>query len=79
MRAQYKNIREAYKYYAGLSPLGRIMCVGPGTLSEMLGHCNNFIDGKTIKISDVDLQLIACNGGKRFSSYLSPDKALVRF
>lgn len=78
MRQHYGPLREAYKYYAGLSPLGRVMCVGPGVLTEMLGHCDNFVDGKTIKISDIDLQLIACNGGKRSNSQLSPDKALVR-
>ena len=78
MKKQYKGIREAYKYYAGLSPLGKIMCIGPGTLTELLSKCENFVDGKTIKISDIDLSLIACNGGKRVTNYLSPDKALVR-
>lgn len=74
----YGHMRETYKYYAGLSPLGRMPCIGPGTLTELLNRCDGFIDGKTIKISDVDLQVIACNGGKRVVNYLSPDKALIR-
>jgi hypothetical protein len=54
------------------------MCIGPGNLTEMLNHCNNFIDGKTVKISDIDLELISCNGGKKVRNDLTPDKAIVR-
>ena len=78
MKSIYKKLRETYKFYSGVSPLGRINCVGSGTLGEMLTHCNGFIDGKTVRLSDVDLQVIACNGGKRVANWLSPDKALVR-
>jgi len=38
------------------------MSIGPGTMTELFHHCENFIDGKVIKISDIDLQLIAVNG-----------------
>ena len=55
------------------------MCTGSGVISEILSHCNGFVDGKSIKLSDVDLEIIACNGGKRVSNWLSPDKAIVRF
>lgn len=58
--------------------MGRVMCIGPGNLTEMLNHCNNFIDGKTVKISDIDLELISCNGGKKVRNDLTPDKAIVR-
>ena len=78
IKSIYKHIREAYKYYAGVAPLGRVNSIGPGTMTEMLNKCEGFIDGKSIKISDVDLQIIACNGGKRITNYLSPDKALIR-
>ena len=71
-------MRETYKYYAGLSPLGRLMSISSPTLAEMLSKCNGFVDQKTIKLSDIDLQVIACNGGKRVSNWLSPDKNLVR-
>ena len=78
IKTVYKCLRETYKYHAGLQPLGRIMCVGSGTLTEILNNCEDFVDGKTIKISDVDLQVIACNGGRRAANWLDPDKALVR-
>ena len=79
LKSVWPHVREAYKYYAGLSPLGRVMGMGPTTLGELLSHCSDFIDGNTIRGSDIDLQFIACNGGKKVQSYLSPDKGLVRF
>jgi len=79
IKSVWPHIREVYKYYAGLSPLGRIMGMGSTTLAELLHHCADFIDNAAIKGSDIDLQFIACNGGKKVTSYLSPDKGLVRF
>ena len=78
MRKAYVHLREGYKYYSGVSPLGRIMCIGPGTLTELLGNCREFIDNKSIKITDIDLSIIACNGVLR-SNFLNPEKALCRY
>lgn len=37
LKSIYVHIREAYKYYSGLSPLGgRITCTGPGTMTELI-------------------------------------------
>jgi len=79
LKEKWVHIREAFKYYAGLSPLGRVMGMGSTVLAEMLHHCSDFVDQGVIKNSDVDLQFIACNGGKKVRTYLSPDKGLVRF
>ena len=54
------------------------MSIGPGTLTEMLHNCTEMIDGRVIKLSDIDLALIACNGGRKFTTMYTPDKALVR-
>jgi hypothetical protein len=78
LKTQYKYLRDVYKYHAGLAT-ARVVSVGSGIISEILSHCNEFIDGRQLKLSDVDLEVIACNGGKRESNYLSPDKSLVRF
>lgn len=48
-------------------------------MTELLGRCPDFIDSKHIKISDIDLGVIACNGGRRGGNPLSPNNALVRF
>jgi len=78
LKSIYKKIRETYKYISGLQPLGRCMSIGAGTLTEMLHHCTDFIDGRVIKLSDIDLALIACNGGRKVTTMWTPDKALVR-
>lgn len=44
----------------------------------MIGKCEGFIDGVTIKLTDVDLAIIACNGGNGGQNRLSPGKVLVR-
>lgn len=36
LRLRYKMIRETYKFNSGIAPLGRIMCIGPQTLTEMM-------------------------------------------
>ena len=68
-----------YKYYAGMNPLGRVMGFSMGTLSEVMGKCGNLVDGVDVKSTDVDLCFIACNGGKRVTNWLSPEKGLVRY
>ena len=78
LKSVYKPIRETYKYYSGILPLGRLTCLTAGTCTEMLSHCPDFIDGKHVKNSDVELQVIACNGGKRSTNFLDPDKAITR-
>ena len=77
MKKYYQMIRETYKYYAGVSPLGRIMCIGTGVLTEIMSYCNNFIDKETFMLNDVDFNVIACNGGMK-ATKLNPEKALVR-
>ena len=79
LKKNYGAIREAYKYYAGLAPLGRCMSIGPGTLTEIVHNSNEFVDGKVVKLSDIDLSIIACNGGMRTTNWLNPEKNLVRF
>ena len=55
LKEKWVHVREVFKYYAGLSPLGRIMGIGSTTLAEMLRDCNDFVDNGAIKNSDVDL------------------------
>lgn len=71
LRPHYKKIREVYKYYAAIAPQGRVMCVGAGVLTELFRDCPDLIDGKTYKLADLDLAIIACNGGVK-KNPLSP-------
>ena len=72
-------MRQAYKHYSGVLPFGRLTCITTPTITEMLYNCGDFIDNKSIKLADIDLQVIACNGGKKSTSFLDPEKALVRY
>lgn len=55
LKLNYKQLREAYKYYSGAMPFGRLTCITTPTLTEMLYHCGDFIDNKQIKLADIDL------------------------
>lgn len=77
LRPHYRKIREVYKYYSAIAPQGRIMCVGAGVLTEMVRDCPGLIDGKTLNMTDLDICIIACNGGVK-KNPLNPLQAIVR-
>lgn len=78
LKSLYKPIREVYKYYSGIQPMGRLTCMLPGTCIEMFSNCPDLIDGRVVRNTDVELQVIACNGGMKNNNYLNPDKAITR-
>ena len=53
------------------------MCIGPGVLTDLFRDCPGLIDGKTLKITDLDLAIIACNGGTK-KNHLNPSSAISR-
>ena len=61
IRSIYKYIRETYKSYSGLHPVDRITCIQSPALIECLKNCMNLLDHRTIKVADIDIELIACN------------------
>ena len=80
IRSIYKYIRETYKSYSGLHPVDRITCIQSPALIECLKNCMNLLDHRTIKVADIDIELIACNSKQdKRKNELNPDKQLVRF
>ena len=60
LREFYPLIREAYKFYAGIIPSGIVPSIGQNILTEMvLSMHDNFIDYKSLKLSDLDLIVIS--------------------
>ena len=55
--------RETYKFYSAVDPVGNICSIGINTYTEIINNCRDFIDGKTFKISDLDLGFVATNSG----------------
>ena len=54
------------------------MCIGINTVSDViLSNMPGFIDGKSMKLSDLDLEFIATNVGGKVGKR-NPDRMLVR-
>ena len=43
----------------------------------MISNCHEFVDGKTFKISDLDLEFVATNAGTKKNNPRNPERALV--
>ena len=54
------------------------MCIGVNTYTEMISSCGDFIDGRTFKMSDLDLEFVATNAGSK-ANPRNPDRQLVRY
>ena len=76
LKSIYKHIREAYKYYAGISPCVSVPCIGQNEFNEII-NLTTIIDNNKIKISDVDTEFIATKYGKK-GVYLNPERWLIR-
>jgi hypothetical protein len=54
------------------------MCIGVNTYTEMISNCGDFIDGRTLRMSDLDLEFVATNAGSK-ANPRNPDRQLVRY
>ena len=61
MRSKYKYFREVYKYLAGVDPIKELMCIGTNTFGGFAQELANFVDMKTVKLADIDLEIISTN------------------
>ena len=71
--------RETYKYYSGVDPVGLISSIGNNVCSEIISGCREFIDGKTFKLTDLDLNFVATNSGIKKNNPRNPERQLVRY
>ena len=65
MSGKYKYFRETYKYLSAVDPQKEIMCISMNTLGAFAQEIPRFVDMRTIKLSDVDLECISTNAGGR--------------
>jgi len=59
----YKVVRDCYKV-ASSEATGRMPFIGSTTFTLIFTEMNGFVDGETIKNSDVDLAFVAANSMK---------------
>ena len=71
--------REVYKFYSAVDPIGLICCIGTNTYSDIISSCSDFIDGKSFKLSDLDLNFVATNSGIKKNNPRNPERCLVRY
>lgn len=71
--------KDSYKFFSGLSPSGNVTSIGVNLLTYIVLHCNNLVDGKYLKMSDVDLEFIACKANPGFRGKLNPERQLIRY
>ena len=69
--------RETYKYYSAVETSGGIFSLGTNVFTDMISQ-TGIIDGVTTNLSDLDLEFVSTNAGKK-KSRLNPDRALVRY
>ncbi len=79
LRAAYKTIREAYKYFAAFESSGGVPCIGTNVFTDMMNQCNA-IDGQYMVLSDIDIEMVTSNAGKgKLSNPRNPERSLVRY
>mmetsp|Transcript_12226 Transcript_12226/g.16601 ORF Transcript_12226/g.16601 Transcript_12226/m.16601 type:complete len:95 (+) Transcript_12226:526-810(+) len=68
LKPRYGLFREAYKHLSCIAPAGNVPSLGTNVLTELMLRCNDFVDYRLTKLSDVDLAFIATNasGNKHF-------------
>jgi len=77
-RSIYRYFREVYKYVAGSDPMGDVFCIGVNVFSEIItGGMPGFVDGKFLKVADLDLERIKTNANETNSKF-NPKNNLVR-
>jgi len=54
------------------------MCIGMNTFGAFCQEMGNFVDMKTLKSSDVDLEIIATNAAPGGNSRLNPQNQIIR-
>ena len=59
LRSIYKYFREMYKFTSGSDPMNDIFCIGVNVFSDLVTNGTpSLIDGKFLKLSDLDLERI---------------------
>lgn len=75
----YKHLREAYKAHAAIAPAGQVFSIGTNVFSEMMQKSNGVLDGKLLKMSDIDLEFVATNAGPKKNNAMIPERQMIRY
>jgi len=74
----YRQYKETYKYYAGVNPIGDTWAISMLGFTDFLNTAG-IIDGKTLKLSDVDIKFIATSSSSEYKNNArNPERGLIR-
>jgi hypothetical protein len=78
--SHYSKIKETYRHYSSMNPSGDIWSISSNPITDFVNSAD-LIDGKTLKLSDVDLKFIAtCSASNEWKGNpRNPERSLVRF
>jgi NLR family CARD domain-containing protein 3 len=80
MKHNYKQLRDAYKLTAGQDAAGNNMSIGKYMFGALMQNCGDLVDGKTLKIADLDLAMIAVKAAdSKIKNKNVPADQLVRY
>ena len=74
----YRNIRECYKNYAGISPSNQVFCISKTLFNEILNSVHPSIIDSNLTITAIDLEFITTISGVRGGKF-NPTRDLVRY
>jgi len=76
LRENYKYLRDAYKYTAGLDFISNLLSIGNNSFTALMQSCGDFVDNKTMKMSYLDLCRVAAkaNDGKARHKMIPSDR-----
>ena len=74
LRSQYKQLKEAYKYYSTIGVVDEVWSIGLNIFTDFINSCS-IIDNKNLNLSDADRKFIGTNAaGLDLRSKYNPDK-----
>ena len=77
-RSIYKWFRDMYKFASGTDAMGDLFCIGTNVFSTLIQEeIPTLIDGKALKLSDLDMERISTNANEQ-NSKQNPKNNLVR-
>jgi hypothetical protein len=76
-RHNYKWFRESYKFITAVDPQKDLLCISTIVFGDTVMQMDGMVDGKTLKLSDLDLEFIATKA-QNIQGKQNPERALVR-
>lgn len=78
LRTQYREVRECYKNYAGISPSNQVFCITKTLFNEIINSIHPSIVDNNLTLTAIDLEFITTISGIK-GGKLNPNRDLIRY